>query len=730
VPIRPPALDDRDFNDLVAEAIARIPAHTPEWTNPRIGDPGRTLIDLFAWLTDTLLYRVNLIPERQRLAFLRLLGQQMQAAIPATGIITLTLSDTQSTDVLKMQPLATVKGTANFETLSELAVLPVMGEFYCKRPATDDEKSQLSDVLPGLQQVYGLTGAPEPYVTTPVFAGSIADPSGFDLIAGSVDKILWLALLAPKGSVAAVKKSIASNVINVGLVPMLQVPALFEDIGPRARVPHVWEISTGHQDPTSPPYLTLTVIADTTGGLAQQGIQRLLLPAEGFIGAPDNEVRSNLMAGVGDTPPRLDDSDKAARLVCWLRLRPTIALQQCSFSWAGMNAVDIDQRQTVSGRVGGTSNGNADQEMNLPGTSIDRTSFVLQVEETNRGYEIWQQVEDLATASRDDSVYWLDSEAGTVKFGNGLQGRIPEASRRVRVAFMRAGGGASGNLPPASLTDVSARDPFGANLNGKFKVLQTLPTSGGADAETLDQAEARIPSLFRHRDRAVTEDDYRQLALQNRAISVGRVEVLPRFKPQQRRSDVPGVVSLMLLPTKNVVGPPNPRPDRPFLETAYNYLSERCPVATELYVIGCEYVPLGVSIGIDISDGFGHDAVLNAVTDSARQFLWPLAGGGQNGTGWPLGRAVRDREIDVAVARVAGVDEVNGIKLFVQQDANWRVLTTQGSNGAIELTLQSWQLPELLSIVVAEGDVPGDLSGAPNPFGAATIAVPVVPEVC
>ncbi|HVH46010.1 MAG TPA: hypothetical protein VM925_26860 [Labilithrix sp.] len=67
MPIRPPALDDRRFDDLVDEVLARIPGHTPEWTNPRLGDPGRTLVELFAWLTDTLLYRANLIPERQRL---------------------------------------------------------------------------------------------------------------------------------------------------------------------------------------------------------------------------------------------------------------------------------------------------------------------------------------------------------------------------------------------------------------------------------------------------------------------------------------------------------------------------------------------------------------------------------------------------------------------------------------------------------------------------------------
>src|SRR5215470_10241123 len=87
MPLRPPALDDRSFNDLVDELLARIPAHTPEWTSPTAGDPGRTLIELFAWMGDALLYRVNLIPERQRLVFLKLLGMGLQPALPARGIV-------------------------------------------------------------------------------------------------------------------------------------------------------------------------------------------------------------------------------------------------------------------------------------------------------------------------------------------------------------------------------------------------------------------------------------------------------------------------------------------------------------------------------------------------------------------------------------------------------------------------------------------------------------------
>ena len=67
----PPQLDTRSYQDLVDEALARIPIHNPEWTNFNESDPGVTLIELFAFLTESLLYRANQIPERNRRASCR-----------------------------------------------------------------------------------------------------------------------------------------------------------------------------------------------------------------------------------------------------------------------------------------------------------------------------------------------------------------------------------------------------------------------------------------------------------------------------------------------------------------------------------------------------------------------------------------------------------------------------------------------------------------------------------
>ena len=71
-------LDDRTFQDLVQECLLRIPRYCPEWTNYNPSDPGITLVELFAWLTDQMLLRFNQVPRRNYVTFLELLGIRLQ----------------------------------------------------------------------------------------------------------------------------------------------------------------------------------------------------------------------------------------------------------------------------------------------------------------------------------------------------------------------------------------------------------------------------------------------------------------------------------------------------------------------------------------------------------------------------------------------------------------------------------------------------------------------------
>lgn len=70
-------LDDVTFEELVKEAKSLIPVYTSEWTNHNPSDPGITLVELFAWLCEMIIYRIDQIPEKNYLRFLKLLGIQL-----------------------------------------------------------------------------------------------------------------------------------------------------------------------------------------------------------------------------------------------------------------------------------------------------------------------------------------------------------------------------------------------------------------------------------------------------------------------------------------------------------------------------------------------------------------------------------------------------------------------------------------------------------------------------
>lgn len=732
MPLLPPRLDDRSYDDLVAELVARIPAHTPEWKHAAPGDPGRTLIELFAWLGDTILYRANLIPERQRLVFLRLLGAPLRPAIAARGVVTIKFDGDEMRPGVTLRPGAVVRGPVEFETQRELTVLPVSGQAFFKRRLNTAEERDLSAVVEELRALYGVPSA-RPYVTSEAFPGDRARPEGFDLMTESVDGVLWIALYAAKREhVGAVRNELTKgaggrpHLLNVAVAPALAVPDSLSDLPDLRPVPHVWEITTSVTTAGAPVYRALDVAADGAAGLTREGVVRLVLPGEG-LAAPTNDPRLDLDAGVGVRPPRIDDPDRAQRLVAWLRLRPTQKLASLPIAYVGVNAVEVDQLRTLRDRIVGQSDGRPDQVVQLPATNVDPSSLVVQVESPEHGFVAWGLVDDLGAAHRDAEVFRLDPEAGTIHFGDGARGRIPPTSMRYRVAFLRSGGGQAGNLPPELLKQITANDLAG-NLVARLNVSQPLPTHGGADAETLADAERRIPAMLRHRDRAVTEQDYREIAMSTPGVRVGRVELLPKFKPQQRLLDVPGVVSVMVLPALQGLEPPAPRPDRYFLESVHTWLDARRPLGTELYVIGAEYVQIGVSVAVDIRAGFEREQTLLEVRQALRAWLWPLPPGGPVLSGWPLGAPLQSAELVVPVARVTGVAAVLDLRLFVRSGDQWVQAPRAGASQVVRLA--AWQLPELLHVVAVDDDAAPEQLDVIDGAGDGGVAVPVVPEVC
>ncbi len=123
-----PNLDDRRYDDIVDEAIRLIPQYCPDWTNFNKADPGITLVHLFAWMTELVIYRLNKVPEKNYLSFLDMMGIQRQPPQPARTVLTFTISEKADSTLvpagtqIATHPTGDRKETL-FETETDLTVV-------------------------------------------------------------------------------------------------------------------------------------------------------------------------------------------------------------------------------------------------------------------------------------------------------------------------------------------------------------------------------------------------------------------------------------------------------------------------------------------------------------------------------------------------------------------------------------------------------------------------------
>src|SRR5436190_1713247 len=126
-----PNLDDRSWKQIVDEAVRLIPRYCPEWTNHNSSDPGVTLLELYAWMTEMVIYRLNKVPEKNFLAFLDLIGVRLKPPEPAKVVLELTPSEGAEGELVvhKGTQVATLQSggadPVTFETLRDITLLPL-----------------------------------------------------------------------------------------------------------------------------------------------------------------------------------------------------------------------------------------------------------------------------------------------------------------------------------------------------------------------------------------------------------------------------------------------------------------------------------------------------------------------------------------------------------------------------------------------------------------------------
>jgi hypothetical protein len=760
MPLAPPVIDDRRFAQLVDETLARARVHTPEWTNFNQSDPGVTLVQLFSFLTENILYRANLTPERQRIKFLQLLRVPLAAAAAAQGLVAIRNERGPAVTQTLQADLEVRAGAVPFLTQFAIDVLPIESRVYFRRPLA--ASAQMLDYYRLLYASFQ-TEFPDDVQLYETVALDRTVIDSVDINQDTVDRSLWIALLArPHESPDDIRKQLGGRTLMLGIVPALDgvwarlVPGGVAQAGKllRFEVPNVPQDGRVERDGTDRPNPQYREIEPRTEVdlLTRPGVVQLVLPA-----ADQLRVWSDvdpLESGVGNMPPALDDGDLAARLVTWIRVGADGAAR-ARIRWVGINAVPVRQIERIVGEPLPDGDGRPDQARRLARAPVLAGSVTVVTRAGNDQPRRWIETDDLAAAPPEvpvsdprlapgatpdtgtntaADVFELDPEAGVLRFGDGLRGRRLPLDARVFASYEFCQG-AAGNVADGAINGAP-------QLPSGLTVANPVQTWGGADPETVTAGEKQIKRFLQHRDRLVSVDDFESIACRTPGVQIGRIEVLPAFHPDLAPSEpgsTPGVVTIMAIPALDPEQPDAPRANRLFLNALCQYLDPRRLVTTELVIRGADYKGIWISVGVEVATGLSIAEVVDSVKARLRALVAPI---GPNGCdprptplftprtidrqrGWPLRTAVSSRVLLAEVARVPGVTEVAD------------VLLAEGSRGASDFVeMTGLQLPRILGISVVAGDpIPidtlrGDRAANQTTTAAALLPVPVVPETC
>jgi len=620
MPLPDPQLDDRRFQDIVNEAKQLIPRYTPEWTDHNVSDPGVTLIELFAWMTDLLLYRLNRVPEKSYLRFMDLIGMQLKNAVPATVDVVLTLSAPQP------GPVTISRGT-------EVATLRTT-ETDAISFTTDED---ISILPPTLRQCL--------FTTDDV---NFADYTSRLDLDGEFFDAFQRSPLPGDALMFGFTENLSRHVIS------LLIDCNVDGIGVDPRDPPLaWEAWCGD----TRGWVRCAVERDETGGLNTDGSIVLEMPD-----AMEPRVLQRLQ-------------------LHWLRVR-VIQPRPRQPTYSRSPRINTVAATSIGGVVGATHstlvvNELLDRTTGVPGESFTlrfapilprREDEYLEVYEPGSQWTRWTEVENFRDSGPDDLHYVIDSVTGTLSFGPTIRGqdgvehtrgKTPARSSSLRFTRYRNGGGVIGNVGANTLTILKSSIPYVATVRNP------MPAAGGLDPESLDEARFRAPLEIKTRDRAITASDFEFLARQA-SRRVARARCIQVRLDGAGSSVPPGTVELLIVP---LLPPDFPRtietlqPEPELLQEVRDYLDDRRLLGTQLVVDGPAYVGVSVEATILVQRHRSADEVRAQVAARVREYLDPIFGGPE-GAGWPFGRDLYLSEMQSVVQAVPGVEYAQDVTLY------------------------------------------------------------------
>lgn len=622
-------LDDRTFQNIVDEAKKRIAASCPGWTDHNVSDPGITLVELFAWMTEMILYRLNQVPEKNYIKFLELLGLKLQEPEPARAAVTFYLSAPQPNSVIipKGTEVATVRtetrSSVIFSTEADLEIQPPQLTALLTRAMTSQDKAKYT--AHNLKQLN---------VSSFSF-----DAFGSKAIPGDA---LYFGF----------ENDLSDHVLGLELT-CLTAKGMGIDIN---NPPWLWEVWYG--DSGERRWLPAVVEEDDTGGMNQSGLIRLRLPR-----MRQREFRQRRAYWVRCRV--IEPAEAGKNYETSPRLSNVVATSWGGSMWA--NHASVVRNETL-----GRSDGAPGQSFQVEYTPLLRREAGETIEiraEGQEQWESWTEVADFADASPFDKHFTCDSATGEIRFGPALRqpdgsvksfGAIPPRKATIRFAAYRHGGGVIGNVQAHTLTVPKTSIPY------VDRVTNHAEASGGRDQETVEMVQMRAQQLLRSRGRAVTPSDYEALAV----LADSRVQRARCVQPEAAsagRDPLAAQIYLLIIPRLNQ---PERRMEREQLrldedlrEAVHRYLDDYRLLTVRLDIREPEYSWVSATVEVTTRVAADPERVRQDVERRLYRFLNPLIGG-PDGRGWPFGRPLYPSDIYACLQSVSGIEYIESLQLY------------------------------------------------------------------
>jgi hypothetical protein len=279
--------------------------------------------------------------------------------------------------------------------------------------------------------------------------------------------------------------------------------------------------------------------------------------------------------------------------------------------------------------------------------------------DTEQYWVRWHEVPNFNGSGPRDRHYMLNRQTGEVHFGDAVNGLIPPAfPGNIHLAKYRTGGGQQGNKHVFAISQLKSAIPYVS------KAANWVPADGGGDAETIEALIDRGPRTLRHRNRAVTREDFEDLAL-DATGEVARARCIPLYDLEadpDTRTRKPGVISVIIAPRSTGT---TPQPGTQLLAATRDYLRSSAQSTVDIVTVGPDYIAVDISVAIVVDDPSVAQSVELNVTRAMSGFLHPITGN-SDGKGWDFGRMPQKSEIFKVIEDIDGVNHARNLVLTLR----------------------------------------------------------------